>query len=165
MSRIGLRPVSEIDRARIEAWLRLPEIQAWWGSLGAAQAEIRLALGDGSAVCRIVEADGVPVGYVQAVDVAGWGARRPVEMPAGAYEVDVFIAAPEHRGSYAGPRALALLVDEVFATTLAVACVGVVSIRNEAAVRAYERTGFAWQRIIQDALLGPCWLMVLPRAA
>ena len=59
--------------------------------------------------------------------------------------------------------ALDLLTEEVFATTLAVACSAVVSIRNEAAVRAYERAGFRWQRVWQDPLFGPCWLMLLER--
>ena len=58
---------------------------------------------------------------------------------------------------------LALLAEEVFATTLAVACSGVVSIRNEAAARAYERAGFRWQRIWSDRLLGPSWLMLKER--
>ncbi len=58
---------------------------------------------------------------------------------------------------------LALLTEEVFATTLAVACSAVVSIRNEAAVRAYERAGFRWLRVLQDPLLGPSWLMLKER--
>ena len=53
-----------------------------------------------------------------------------------------------------GAAALALLTAEAFATTLAVACCGFVSVRNEAAVRAYEQAGFRWRRI---------WLQHRPR--
>ena len=58
---------------------------------------------------------------------------------------------------------LALLTEEVFATTLAVACSSLVSIRNETAARAYERTGFRWLQVLQDPLLGPSWLMLKER--
>ena len=51
----------------------------------------------------------------------------------------------------------------MFATTLAVACSGLVSIRNEAAARAYERAGFRWLQVLQDPLLGPSWLMLKER--
>ena len=78
------------------------------------------------------------------------GARRgPEEVPTGTWDIDLFIASAEHRGRGLGAAALALLAEEVFATTLAVACCAFVSVRNEAAVRAYERTGFRWRRIWQ----------------
>ena len=38
-----------------------------------------------------------------------------------------------------------------------------VSIRNEAGARAYERAGFRWQRIWRDELLDPSWLMLKDR--
>lgn len=162
---VDLRPALDADRDRIEGWLRLPEISAWWGSRGSAQAEIALALASPSAVCRIIEAGGVPVGYAQAVDVASWGATRPAEVPLGAYELDLFIGSTPHRGMGIGPRALGLMMADVFASTLAVACVAVLSVRNEAAVRAHERHGFKWVRVVTDPLLGPCWVMLRQRGA
>ena len=62
-------------------------------------------------------------------------------------------------------HALSLLVEEVFATRLAIACCAVVSIRNEAAARAYEKAGFRWLRIWQDPIDGPCWVMLKERPA
>ena len=63
-----------------------------------------------------------------------------------------------------GSAALVLLVEEVFGTTLAVACSGFVPIRNEPLARAYEQAGFRWRRIWDDRLLGPSWLMLRERS-
>ena len=60
--------------------------------------------------------------------------------------------------------ALTMLVDEVFATTLAVACSGVVSVKSEGAARVFERAGFLWLQIWHDPLFGPAWLMVQERS-
>ena len=94
-------------------------------------------------VCRIVLFGEEPIGYAHAVDVGLWGGARPQEIEPGTWDVDLFIGSEQHRSRGLGGVALGRLVEEVFATTLAVACCGLVSIRNEAAVRAYERAGFA----------------------
>ena len=114
---------------------------------------------------RIVESAGAPIGYAHAVEIGLWGAAPPPEIPTGTWDIDLFIASDEHRGRGLGGAALSLLADEAFATTLAVACCGFVSVRNEAAVRAYERAGFRWQRICHDPLLGASWLMLKERPA
>jgi aminoglycoside 6'-N-acetyltransferase len=138
-------------------------VQAWWGNAASAEAEITLAMGSEASLCRIIESDGTPVGYAHAVEIGLWGEEQPDDLPVGTWDIDLFIAAPEHRGRGAGASALAQLVEEVFATRLAVACCAVVSIRNEAAARAYEKAGFRWTRIWQDPLVGPCWLMLRER--
>jgi aminoglycoside 6'-N-acetyltransferase len=160
---LTLRPATPEDRFRIRRWLAEPEIQAWWGNAASAEAEINLALSSNAALCRIVEHDGTPIGYAHAVEIGIWGDGQPAELPAGAWDVDLFIASEEHRGRGLGHAALALLTEEVFATTLAVACAGLVSIRNETAVRAYEKAGFRWLRIWNDPLFGPCWLLLKQR--
>ena len=138
---IRLRPAVPEDRFRIRRWLAEPEIAAWWGNAASAEAEIALAMASDTAVCRIVLFGEEPIGYAHA------------------------IGSEQHRSRGLGGVALGRLVEEVFATTLAIACCGLVSIRNEAAVRAYERAGFAWRRIWNDPLLGPCWLMARDRSS
>ncbi len=160
---IRLRPAAPEDRVRIRRWLAEPEIVAWWGNAASAEAEIALAMASDTAVCRIITCGEAPIGYAHAVDVGLWGEERPPEIEPGTWDIDLFIASEQHRGRGLGAIALARLVDEVFATTLAVACCGLVSVRNEAAVRAYERAGFAWRRIWNDPLFGPCWLMLKDR--
>ena len=62
-----------------------------------------------------------------------------------------------------GQAALAMLKEEVFASTLAVAVCVFPSVKNERAVRAYEKAGFRWKRIWNDPYAGPSWFMVAER--
>ena len=164
-SPILLRPVAPADRTRIDAWLALPDVQRWWGSAATAAAEVRQALGSSSALCRMIELDGVAIGYAHAVDAGLWGADLPPEVVPGTWDVDLFIADRAHRGQGRGQAALGALVDEVFSSTLAVAVCVFVSVRNEAAVRAYEKAGFQWVRVWPDAVQGPSWMLVRERSA
>lgn len=161
----NLRPVVSSDWPRIEGWLARPDIQRWWGSREAALAEIRLVTQTPSAICRVIMAGGEPVGYAHAIDAAYWGAALPGGMPAGTWDADIFIAAPEHRGRGAGHKALRDLASEVFSTTLAPAMSVFVPVENEAAVRAYEKAGFRWACVWEDPISGPEWMLLLERPA
>ena len=164
-SAVSLRPALAEDRFRIRRWLADPEVEAWWGNAASAEAEINMAMSSAAALCRIVESEGAPVGYAHAAGdrAVGRGSARR----AGARHLAHQLFPQPPADSIAAPASdrpsLALLAEEVFATTLAVACSGVVSIRNEAAARAYERAGFRWQQIWSDRLLGPSWLMLKER--
>jgi aminoglycoside 6'-N-acetyltransferase len=160
---LTLRPATPEDRFRIRRWLAEPEIAAWWGNAASAEAEINLAMSSEAALCRIIARGVEPVGYAHAVEIGLWGEARPEDVAPGTWDINLFIAPGEHRGRGLGAAALSLLTEEVFATTLAVACCGLVSIRNEGAVRAYERAGFRWRRIWHEPLLGPSWLMLRER--
>ena len=111
----------------------------------------------------MIEIEGVAVGYAQAVDNGRPNAPRGGPVPAGAWDCNLFIGSAPHRGQGHGQRALDLLVAEVFASTLAVACVIVVSVRNERAARAYEKIGFKWVAVAEDPIHGPSWVMLRER--
>jgi aminoglycoside 6'-N-acetyltransferase len=160
---IALRPATPEDRFRIRRWLAEPEVAAAWGNAGSAEAEINLAMDSEVAICRIIACEGTPIGYAHALEIGLLGDERPGSLAAGTWHVNLLIASPQQRGRGLESAALALLTKEVFATTLAVGCAAVVSIRNEAAVRACERAGFRWRRIADDRLLGPSWLMLKER--
>jgi RimJ/RimL family protein N-acetyltransferase len=159
---ITMRVAEEGDRFLIRRWLAQDDVQAWWGSRASAEAEIAVALSSMSSLCRMILKDGTPIGYAHAVDASTWGAAA-AEIPSGAYDIDLFVADAASRGQGAGRAALDLLTAEVFATTFAVACSVVVSIRNEKAVRAFEHAGFSWVSVFQDPLSGPSWVMLKPR--
>lgn len=160
---VVLRPLSRMDETLIERWIKQPEIQRWWGDGASAFAEVRLAQESPSAICRIVMVDGKPSGYAHAIDAALWGNSLPEGLMPGTWDVDLFIAEPAARGRGAGELALRLLIDEVFATTLALAVSVFVSVRNEAAVRIYEKAGFHWVRIWEDPVFGPMWMLIRER--
>ncbi len=164
MSLVSLRPVEADDWPLIRAWIKRPDIERWWGSSTAAEAEMRLVAETGPALARIVLVAGVPVGYAHAIDAGHWG-ELPDGMPPGTWDVDIFIAEPEHRGKGVGEAALNELAREVFATTFALALSIFVSVANEPAVRAYERAGFEWARVWEDPIVGPSWMMLRHRPA
>lgn len=162
---VRLRPTSPADMETILAWLAMPDIEAWWGPATATQAEVRIAMESGHAICRVIESDGESVGYAHAVDASLWGDDLPQDLEPGTWDLDLFIANKEHRGCGVGARALQLLKDEVFSSTMAMAVCVFPSVRNEAAVRAYEKAGFRWKTIWNDPLMGPSWFMVAERPA
>lgn len=161
---ITLAPPGPADWDRVRAWLRQPEIQAWWGGLSAAEAEIAIAAESPSALCRMIVADGLPIGYGQAIDADLVASARTEGLPTGAYIAALFIADPAHRRRGAGEAALAALTQEVFASTLAIACATVVPVRYEPAVRAAERAGYRWIGVSDDAATGQSWLMLRERS-
>jgi aminoglycoside 6'-N-acetyltransferase len=160
---VRLRPARRADWDLIRGWLARPDIEAWWGPRSATEAEVNIAINSGHALCRIIEAGGVAVGYAHAVDATMWGDELPQDLAPGTWDLDLFIASEEHRGRGVGQTALSQLKDEVFGTTLATAVCVFPSIRNERAVRAYERAGFRWQRIWNDRHMGPSWFMLAER--
>jgi aminoglycoside 6'-N-acetyltransferase len=162
-ARVALRPATPEDRFLIRRWLAQPAVQEWWGSAAGAEAGITLAMESATALPRIIECDGTPIGYAHAVEIGVWAEERPAELAPGTWDIDLFIALEEHRSKGLGHAALELLAAEVFATTLAVACSAVVPVRNEAAARACERAGFRWLRVWPDPLFGPSWLMLKER--
>jgi RimJ/RimL family protein N-acetyltransferase len=159
---VRLRPATAQDRFRIRRWLGHPVIAAWWGSAASAEALITLAMASQAAVCRIIEAGGEAIGYAQAVDVGLLGDRQACDLAPATWTVDYFLAQAISNPALAN-AALELICQEVFATTLAVACSAIVPIKNEAGARAFETAGFRWQRIWHDAAAGPAWLMVKQR--
>ncbi|MFM9848413.1 MAG: GNAT family N-acetyltransferase [Hyphomicrobiaceae bacterium] len=164
-SPISLRPAIMADRFMLRRWLSDPVVATHWGNSASAEAEITLAMESPSAICRIVECDGKPIGYGHAVDASLWGEALPPDVPPGCWDIDLFVGAAEHRARGIEKHALAGLAAEVFATTLAVACCTFVSIKNEAIVRDYERAGFRWTKIWTDLIVGPCWVLIRERPA
>ncbi|MFA5949322.1 MAG: GNAT family N-acetyltransferase [Hyphomicrobium sp.] len=160
---VSLRRATRADFDMIRRWLTRADIQDWWGPVSATEAEVNIALASAYAMCRIIEARGTPVGYAHAVDATIWGESLPDDLDPGTWDLDLFVADEEHRGRGVGQRALKLLRDEVFASTLAVAVCVFPSVKNERAVRAYEKAGFRWKRVWNDPYSGPSWFMVSER--
>jgi RimJ/RimL family protein N-acetyltransferase len=160
---ISLRPATMRDWDLIRRWLQRPDIIEWWGPASATESAVRIAMSTRGAICRIIESADQPIGYCHAIDATVWGEELPQDLQPGTWDIDIFIASEEHRGAGAGQTAVQLLKDEVFSTTLALAVCVFPSIRNERAVRAYERAGFRWQRIWNDPDAGPSWFMIAER--
>jgi len=160
---ITLHNVLPQDWDRVRAWLQQSEIQAWWGGLAAAEAEIAIAAESPSAICRLIFGGDIPIGYGHALDSDLVRSARTEGLLPGTYVAALFIADPAHRQRAAGETALAALTGEVFSSTLAPACATLVPVRYEAAVRAAERAGYGWIGVRDDGPSGRSWLMVRER--
>ena len=160
---VRLRTASTADWPLIRRWLGEPGIVRWWGPKATSEAVVLLALGSEHAICRMIEADGADVGYAQALDIASSGEALPAGIEPGTWDIDLFIASPAHRNRGIGARALELIRDEVFSTTLAVAASMLVPVANERAVRACEKAGFRWRGVERDPALGALWVMAAER--
>ena len=156
---IELRVVSELDRARLSAWLHKPSVADWWGGMASAEARFRLAAVTDSAIRRLVTVDGLPIGYGHAFDAAA-DQSAPAGLPSGFWLCDLFIGEEAYRGRGYWSLALAQLVAEVHATTLATGCALIIPVRNERVARAAERIGFRWTEILRDATPEPAWVML-----
>jgi hypothetical protein len=161
-SPIELRPATAEDGFLIRRWLRDPSTQGCWGNRASAEAEITLARLSETALRRIVTWERRPIGYAQAIEVGLRAGAKPAELLPGTWDTQ-FCILPPPRGKPVLAAIPALLAAEVFASTLAVACSGLVLLRQEMVVRAYEQAGFSWRRIWHDPLLGPAWLLLKPR--
>ena len=98
MDAVSLRPASDADWLAIRTWLARPDIQRWWGPSAASEAEVITALGTEHAIARMVQVDGVDVGYGHAVDATIWGDDLPGDLEPGTWDLDIFIAEPDYRG-------------------------------------------------------------------
>lgn len=155
---LRLRPITDGDRFRVRRWLKEPHVAQWFGTRGAAEAAVSIAEQSQTALVRIMERDGVAIGYAHALDI------DDAQVPPGTWTAEVFIGDAAWRGQGLGAVALALLGSEVFTTTLATGLSVRVAVRNEQAVRDIEKAGFKWQAVLNDPLLGPCWMLVKRRA-
>jgi len=158
LAAVSFRPLAEDDLPALFTWLNEPHVARDYAPAPATFAEVVARYGPrtepGNVVrAFVVEIEGRDAGYAQAYAVedfteyaAAIGAER------GTFGVDLFLAAaaPPHRGL--GPRVIRRFVDEVvFREHGAVACVADPAEGNPAAVRAFEKAGFArWKRVHEE---------------
>lgn len=148
----AFRRLTEADLPLVSGWIAAPHVAEWWdGPLDAsdlAQADHRLWL---------VELGGRPFAFVQDYDPHAEPGHPFAHLPPGARGVDLFIGDVDMKG---GGHGSALL--ETFAARLtaegAPAVGGDPRPDNPAAVRAFEKAGFARGPVV-EAPWGPALLM------
>jgi aminoglycoside 6'-N-acetyltransferase len=135
--RTVLRPATDDDLDLLVGWLGDPEVYRWWEGRPLSREEVAdMYTGRRRPEVEpfVVEADGVPVGYLQC-----W----PRTETSGG--IDMFLV-PEARGRGLGPdaaRAVAsFLLDQWGWTEVTVDPV----VDNLRAIRSFERAGFSPQR-------------------
>jgi aminoglycoside 6'-N-acetyltransferase len=151
------RPITDADVPRLVAWLRDPEIGAWWHGLSETYDEAFVhehVLDAGDFVTQaIVELDGTPIGFQQWYPLA----EEPetlleygLSADDGAYGIDQFVGESALHGRGIGTRQVASVVEwllhpegpgarRVFTDPV---------VENARAIRCYEKAGFAKVRVL-----------------
>ena len=132
--RTSLRPATDDDLDLLAGWLADPDVYRWWEGRPLSREEVAdLYTGRRRPEVEpfVIEADGVPVGYLQC-----W---QGTETSGG---IDLFLV-PEARGRGLGPDAAraasTFLLEERGWTEVTVDPV----VDNVRAIRAFERAGFS----------------------
>lgn len=153
-SSITFRPLTDADLPLVHAWLNNPNVAQWYG-LGIENttnpameqvfenygARIR---GEQPTLCYIIEADGRPVGHIQAYRIGDYPVyARAIDYDDDAWGIDLFIGEDDTRGGGFGTRAVNRFVEtEVFSRPGVAVAVIAPNPNNARAIRCYEKAGF-----------------------
>lgn len=147
---IGFRPLAEEDLPRMFQWLSRPHVSKWYSPAPSSYAEVRAKYEprteEGHGVSAfVIEAGGVPVGYIQAYAVDEFPEyERLLGCEKGVVGVDLFIGEERWLRRGVGTRALRQFVEDVlFGHYNAIACVAAPHLGDGVAIRAFRRAGFA----------------------
>ncbi len=129
--RVTVRPAAAGDAAMLARWHLDPEVRRYWDDETPSEEELLAMLADPDLDPYIVEADGEPVGYLQA-----W-----FDAPTGSAGLDMYLLAGA-RGRGLGPEAARTLARHLLETAGMERVTVDPYVWNERAVRAWRRAGF-----------------------
>ncbi|MEA2690083.1 MAG: aminoglycoside 6-N-acetyltransferase [Candidatus Eremiobacteraeota bacterium] len=151
--RTSLRRVTRDDLPLLAGWFGDPAFVQWWGGVPKSEDEVaRTYLGrhEGDEIVHsfIVLRDDVPIGYVQA-----WSDEPLIG------GIDIVLVPSEHGRRY-GSDAVAALAhhvrDELGWKRITIDP----SVRNQRAIRAFEKAGFVPEAAVLDPRHGPLLVMI-----
>jgi aminoglycoside 6'-N-acetyltransferase len=168
---LSFRPITPSDIATLHRWRNLPHVSRWWTpqnpSLALARAEYTAYMQPSYGVdAYIIVQKGRDIGYMQKWAVGRFPDYKP-HLPLDDREVgiDVFIGEPDLLHQGIGTQAIQqFLHDHVFSDPVVPACIIDPLPENAAAIRAYEKAGFAHEKTFHHEGKG-VYLMRLKRAA
>jgi aminoglycoside 6'-N-acetyltransferase len=156
-SAYGFRPMAAADLPVIRRWLGTPEVVAWWGDPAEQYDLVSGDLAHPDMDQFIVSLESRPFAYIQCYALSTWhegfGAQPPFTRG-----IDQFIGEGDMIGRGHGSSFIRQFVDERLRRGIP-RIVTDPDPKNIRAVRAYEKAGFARERMI-DTPDGPALLMV-----
>lgn len=155
------RPVSEADFPLLEGWLKAPHVRRWWGDPDEALAEIGQAMTSRDTDPKIVELEGMPIGYLQSYDPHLEEHHPYRDQPEGTIGIDISIGIPELVGKGHGSAIVRQFALELFDRGAPRVVIDP-SPDNAPAIRAYEKAGFCYLDT-RTSIYGPAHFMVLDR--
>jgi aminoglycoside 6'-N-acetyltransferase len=157
MARYVFRDMTADDLAMIKRWLTEPHVRQWWGDPAEQYALVRGDLDEPAMDQYIVSSDGRDFGYLQCYDLTAWNSGFG-EQPRGTRGIDLFIGEADMIERGHGSAMLRAFVDERLKRG-APRLVTDPDPENIRALRAYEKAGFARDRMV-DTPDRPSLLMV-----
>lgn len=152
------RPVTPDDLPMLAAWLRQPQVAAWWDGPDR-QIELVTEDLDNPAMEQVIAMAGdTALGYAQFYPAHHWPAPHFADLPADTIAIDVF-GSPDGWGH--GGAWLAALADRLLSRASVLAIDP--DPENLRAIRAYEKAGFQGDRILIDGEGHPARIMTRRR--
>jgi aminoglycoside 6'-N-acetyltransferase len=151
------RPMTAADLPVVLQWLKQPHVREWWGD---THEQFELVSGDLDEPAMdqfIVSLGGREFGYIQCYDLTAWNSGFGPH-PAGTRGIDQFIGEPDMVGRGHGTAFIRVFSDGRLASG-APRMVTDPDPTNARAIRAYEKAGFARDRLV-DTPDGIALLMV-----
>lgn len=151
------RPVTRKDLALIGKWLTEPHVAKWWGPKDEELEDIEAHIDSISVEPFIVEWNGEPIAYVQSYDPHLEDDHPYQDQPHGTLGIDISIGDPALTGKGHGSRMIAEFVEMLFEEGAPRIIIDP-DPTNLAAIRAYEKAGFA-AFDTRESIYGPALMM------
>jgi aminoglycoside 6'-N-acetyltransferase len=153
----AFRPMGTSDLPMIRRWLEMPEVVRWWGDPDEQYELVSGDLAHPDMDQFIVALDGRPFAYIQCYALSTWN-QGFGEQPPAARGIDQFIGEDDMIGRGHGSGFIRQFVDDRLRDGIP-RIVTDPDPENVRAVRAYEKAGFARERMV-DTPDGLALLMV-----
>jgi aminoglycoside 6'-N-acetyltransferase len=140
------RPMTAADLPLVKTWLDTPHVATWWHD---AEEQFELVSGDLShpdMAQFIVIANGRPFAYLQCYNLSTWNDGFGPQ-PAGTRGLDQFIGEADMLSRGHGSAFIRLFTEQLFAGGTPRVVIDP-DPGNARAIRAYEKAGFAKDRLI-----------------
>ncbi len=163
---IAFRTLNEADLPLMMRWLNNPQVKRWYDDPSDTLDDVRnyylgAIAGTEPTQPFIFELDGRPTGYIQSyrpIDWPDYWANQ--KLPDGAAGIDLFIGEDDARHRGLGPVVIRAFIDQILAADPTVTEIIIdPDPENHAAIRAYEKAGFA--RVREIGPPGHCELALL----
>ncbi len=151
------RPVTRRDLALIGKWLGEPHVAKWWGPRDEELADIEKHIDSISVEPFIAEWNGKPLAYMQTYDPHLEDGHPYQDQPLGTLGIDISIGDPALTGKGHGSRMIAAFVEMLFEEGAPRIIIDP-DPANLAAIRAYEKAGFA-AFDTRETVYGPALMM------
>jgi aminoglycoside 6'-N-acetyltransferase len=145
------------DLPMIKRWLALPHVREWWGEPAEQYALVSGDLDEPAMDQFIVSVGGSDFGYIQCYDLTAWNSGFG-EHPNGTRGIDQFIGEPDMIDRGHGSAFIRAFADRKLRAGTP-RMVTDPDPDNPRAIRAYEKAGFARDRLV-DTPDGIALLMV-----